>query len=86
VPPSDPSTPPLVLAVDDEAGNRELVTRHLQRHHYDVMTFADGESAIAYLDSHQRLPDLMLLDVMLPGIDGFALCRRLKDDPLTRLC
>ena len=76
---------PLVLAVDDEAGNRELLTRHLSRHHYDVMTFADGESALAYLESPQRLPDLVLLDVMLPGIDGLALCRRLKDDPLTRL-
>jgi putative two-component system response regulator len=73
------------MAVDDEAGNRELVTRHLQRHHYDVMTFPDGESALAYLESHQQLPDLILLDVMLPGIDGFALCRRLKEDPLTRL-
>jgi putative two-component system response regulator len=83
--PDQPGHAPLVLAVDDEAGNRELLTRHLSRHHYDVITFADGESALAYLESHQRLPDLMLLDVMLPGIDGFTLCRRLKDDPLTRL-
>ena len=84
--PIDPSvSAPLVVAVDDEAGNRELVTRHLQRHHYDVVTFADGESALAFIDTTPRLPDLILLDVMLPGIDGFALCRHLKGRPLTRL-
>jgi putative two-component system response regulator len=71
--------------VDDEAGNRELVTRHLQRYHYDVKTFAEGESALAFIDTSLRLPDLILLDVMLPGIDGFTLCRRLKERALTRL-
>jgi putative two-component system response regulator len=75
----------LVLAVDDEPGNRALLTRHLSHHHYDVMTFADGESALAYIDTSLRTPDLILLDVMLPGIDGFAVCRRLKEQPLTRL-
>jgi putative two-component system response regulator len=86
VPPIDRSLPPaLVVAVDDEAGNRELVTRHLQRYHYDVRTFPDGESALAFIDSSPCLPDLILLDVMLPGIDGFSLCRRLKGRPLTRL-
>lgn len=86
VPPIDRSLPPaLVVAVDDEAGNRELMTRHLQRYHYDIKTFADGESALAFIDGSVRLPDLILLDVMLPGIDGFAMCRRLKGNPLTRL-
>jgi putative two-component system response regulator len=74
----------LVLAVDDEPANRALLTRQLSRHHYEVLTFADGESALAYIDSHLRTPDLILLDVMLPGIDGFAVCRRLKEQPLTR--
>jgi putative two-component system response regulator len=86
VPPIDRSLPPaLVVAVDDEAGNRELVTRHLQRYHYNVKTFADGESALAFIESSPRAPDLILLDVMLPGIDGFSMCRRLKGQPLTRL-
>jgi putative two-component system response regulator len=86
VPPIDRSVPPpLVVAVDDEAGNRELVTRHLQQYHYDVRTFADGESALEFIDTSVRLPDLILLDVMLPGIDGFALCRRLKEHAMTRL-
>lgn len=86
VPPIDRSLPPaLVVAVDDEAGNRELVTRHLQRYHYNVKTFADGESALAFIETNPRLPDLILLDVMLPGIDGFSMCQRLKGQPLTRL-
>jgi putative two-component system response regulator len=80
-----PAPAPLVVAVDDEAGNRELVTRHLRRHDFDVQTFADGESALAFIDGSPRLPDLILLDVMLPGLDGFSLCRRLKGQPLTRL-
>ena len=54
--PDQPGNAPLVLAVDDEAGNRELLTRHLSRHHYDVMTFADGESALAYLESPSGSP------------------------------
>lgn len=77
--------PPLVVAVDDEAGNRELLDRHLGRQGYDLKTFADGESALAYIDGHARLPDLILLDVMLPGINGFEICRRLKEQALTRL-
>jgi putative two-component system response regulator len=83
--PNHPGHAPLVLAVDDEAGNRELVTRHLRRHDYDVQTFADGESALEFIESCPRLPDLILLDVILPGIDGFSLCRLLKGQPLTRL-
>lgn len=76
---------PLVLVVDDEPGNRELVTRLLQRHHYDIQAVSDGEAALEFVRSAARLPDLILLDVMLPGADGFAICRALKSAPLTRL-
>ena len=76
---------PLVLAVDDEPGNRELIKRHLVPHHYDVHSCADAESALAFVASSGRLPDLILLDVMLPGMNGFMLCRHLKQQPLTRL-
>jgi putative two-component system response regulator len=75
----------MVVAVDDEAGNRALLARHLSRQGYELQTFADGESALASIGSLARLPDLILLDVVLPGIDGFEICRRLKTDPLTRL-
>lgn len=76
---------PLVLVVDDEAGNRELVTRLLTRHGFVVHTAADGEKALDYVAEADRLPDLVLLDVMMPGLDGFAVCRMLKQRPLTRL-
>ena len=79
------AAPPRVLVVDDEPGNREMLTRLLRRHHYDVHSEEDAEHAQAYLASTTLLPDLILLDVMMPGIDGFELCRRIKHDPLTRL-
>lgn len=81
----DRATAPLVLAVDDEPGNRELITRYLCPQNYDVQTCADAESALAWLASGPRLPDLILLDVMLPGMNGFDLCRHLKQQPMTRL-
>lgn len=76
---------PLVLVVDDEAGNRELVTRLLTRHGFVVQTAANGEAALDYIAAADRLPDLVLLDVMMPGLDGFAVCRAIKQRPLTRL-
>lgn len=74
-----------MLVVDDERGNRLLMTRLLEREHYDVTSVANGEAAIAFITSADRLPDLILLDVMMPGINGFEVCRRIKQDPLTRL-
>ena len=83
--PNQPAPPPLVLVVEDEAGNREVLTRVLGRRDYEVHCVADGESALAWIEQSARLPDLVLLDVMLPGIDGFTVCRKLKSNPLTRL-
>jgi putative two-component system response regulator len=82
---ADRPAPARVLVVDDEPGNRELMTRLLERHGCAVHAVEDGEAARAYLASTALLPDVILLDVMMPGIDGFALCRLIKDDPLTRL-
>ena len=81
----DKAAAPRVLIVDDEAGNREVLARVLRKRAYDVHAVADGEAALAWIHDADRLPDLVLLDVMLPGIDGFTVCRRLKTDPLTRL-
>ena len=80
-----PEAPPRVLVVDDEQGNREMLTRLLHRHDYEVQTAPDAEQAQAYLAATGVLPDLILLDVMMPGIDGFELCRRIKQHPHTRL-
>ena len=80
-----PDTSPRVLIVDDEAGNREVLTRVLRKRGYEAHAVGDGEAALALIEAAERLPDLILLDVMLPGIDGFSLCRKLKTDPETRL-
>jgi putative two-component system response regulator len=71
-----------VLVVDDEETNRRLLVR-LLAHEYDVLTAADGEEALAMLD-HVEV-DVILLDVQLPGLDGFDVCSRIKRRPKTRL-
>lgn len=75
----------LILGVDDEPANRELLVRHLTPHNHIVHTVPDAEAALAFLDESPRLPDLILLDIMLPGLNGIALCRHLKQRHLTRL-
>ncbi len=72
-----------VLVVDDDAPNRDMIRRVMERCGYDVETAANGELA---LDAVARSrPDVILLDVDMPGIDGLEVCRRLKSDPATRL-
>jgi putative two-component system response regulator len=71
-----------VLVVDDEESNRKLLTRLLGRE-YDVITLPDGEQALALLERVDV--DVVLLDVRLPGLDGFEVCSRLKMLPRTRL-
>ncbi len=65
-----------VLLVEDEAAIVEVVRRYLERDGYRVVVAADGERAV---DEFRRLrPDLVLLDVMLPGLDGWEVCRRIR--------
>jgi len=70
--------PPLILVVDDNADNRDIVEASLGSRGYATATAADGEAALAV--ARERLPDLVLLDVMMPKLDGFEVCRRLKGD------
>ena len=72
-----------ILVVDDEPANRVLLDEMLSARGYQVATAKDGQEA---LEKFARLqPNLMLLDVVMPNIDGFEVCRRLKKDPETRL-
>jgi DNA-binding response OmpR family regulator len=71
-----------ILVVDDEPDIVELVRHHLAREHYDVVTAADGETGLA--EARRKLPDLVVLDLMLPGIDGLEVCRRLRSDARTQ--
>jgi two-component system cell cycle response regulator len=70
-----------VLVVDDIAANTRLLEAKLTHEYFDVITASDGASALAMLRS--AAPDIVLLDVMMPGMDGFEVCRRIKSDPAT---
>ncbi len=71
-----------VLVVDDNPLNVKLLTAKLAQDYYVVSTASDGTQALASVKASP--PDLILLDVMMPGLDGFEVCRRLKADPETR--
>ncbi|MBX2885564.1 MAG: response regulator [Granulosicoccus sp.] len=71
-------TPPCILAVDDNPHNLEILEMRLRASEYDVITAVDGEEAIAKV--YSELPDLVLLDIMMPKIDGLTACRELKSD------
>ena len=66
----------LVLVVDDEPTVREVVSRYLELGGYRVATASDGHAALAL--SAEARPDLVILDLMLPGMDGLEVCRRLR--------
>lgn len=70
-----------VLVVEDSITEMQLLTSYLQQAGLAVLTAQSGEEAQAKLTSHT--PDLIVLDVILPGQSGFELCRELKADPRT---
>jgi class 3 adenylate cyclase len=75
----------VILVVDDDQGNRDLLARRLIREGFLVQTVADGQAALEILGRDSSPPiDLVLLDVMMPGIDGYEVLRRLKGDAMLR--
>ena len=70
-----------IMVVDDTPENLVLLSRILQPEGYKVMTLPDGRRAIEAI--HARQPDLILLDIMMPGMDGYQVCEALKADPAT---
>ncbi len=75
-------TPARILVVDDAAANLQLLTNLLTEHGYTVHPASDGELALEFVRT--TLPDLILLDIRIPGMDGYEVCRRLKADERTR--
>ena len=71
-------TPPRILIVDDNPTNVKVLQTRLAAEGYEIITAADGEQGLAAAKAH--LPDLILLDVMMPVLDGFEVCRRLRAD------
>jgi CheY-like chemotaxis protein len=73
---------PKILLVEDNEMNRDMLSRRLQRRGYEVLTAVDGESGLAMTRS--EAPTLVLMDMSLPGIDGWEATRQLKADPATQ--
>lgn len=72
---------PKILVVEDEAPIQELLRFNLERKKYRVKMVDSGEAALEVVG--QYMPDLILLDIMLPGADGLEVCKRIKADPKT---
>ena len=73
---------PVILVVDDNEENRDMLSRRLARQHYEVLSAAGGLAALETLAA--RPVDLVLLDVMMPDLDGYAVLQRMKADPALR--
>lgn len=73
---------PLILIVDDNPANIQLLSNIVSIHQYDAAIATNGYKALEIAQSY--FPDLILLDISMPGIDGYEVCKRLKDDESTR--
>ena len=73
---------PRILLVEDNEMNRDMLSRRLQRKGYSVLIAVDGEQGLA--TTYSEMPDVILMDISLPFIDGYEVTRRLKANPRTR--
>lgn len=81
VAPREPAAPPTLLAIDDSATVRKLVASSLEAHGYRVVAAGDASEGLSKLREHKI--DLILLDIHLPGMDGYRVCKLIKSDPAT---
>ena len=79
--PEASGVPPLVLVIDDDHTQRQILTGILEREGYAALAVGDGETGLRAIIEHQ--PRLVLLDLNLPRLDGYEVCRQLRADPLT---
>jgi two-component system alkaline phosphatase synthesis response regulator PhoP len=68
-----------ILVIDDEKDLIELVRYNLEKEGFDVIAATDGQSGLEVVKKHR--PDLVVLDLMMPGLDGLQVCQRLRSDP-----
>lgn len=78
-PDSKPARKPIVLSVDDDAVNQEVIMATLGKD-YEVHPAMDGKECLDYFETHSKLPDVVLLDVMMPGMNGYDVCMSLRKD------
>ncbi len=76
--------PAVILVVDDKPENIGVLFDFLSEHNFEVLVARDGENAIELLEYADPLPDLVLLDVMMPGMDGFETCVQIKTNVKTQ--
>lgn len=67
-----------IFIVDDEANIREIIAKYLEKEGYEVRTFANGEELLKAMEKDE--PDMLILDIMMDGIDGLEVCRRIRRD------
>ena len=70
-----------ILVVDDEKGIRDILEKYLTAQGHEVLTAASGQEALEMLDTHE--PDLMTLDLSMPGMDGYEVCRSVRGEAKT---
>jgi CheY-like chemotaxis protein len=74
-------TPPLILIVDDNPTNLDILQARLEANNYEILTATDGE--VAMIIAREKRPDLILLDIMMPKMDGYEVCSKLKENEET---
>jgi two-component system phosphate regulon response regulator PhoB len=77
---SAPASRPLIFVVEDEEDIARLISHNLQAAGFEVQSFVHGGSLVS--EATREMPSLFLLDIMLPGADGFDLCRQIRQNPL----
>jgi DNA-binding response OmpR family regulator len=70
----------LILVVDDEKGIRNLLKRFLEMNNFEVITASDGEEALGKIREYS--PDTVILDIIMPKMDGWEACREIRKDPI----
>jgi len=82
--PTDPPMPPIgsVLLVDDNAQNLELLQAYLEDLECPIRCASDGQEALDLIE--QDPPDIILLDIMMPRMSGYQICKKIRENPLTR--
>lgn len=78
---TDPKTRKKILFVDDEPDQVLLIQTRLEHHGFEVITAEDGETGLRL--AVEQKPDLVIVDLLIPRLDGLEICRRLKQDPQT---
>jgi len=73
--------PKKILLVDDEPEIVKVTAFRLRKAGYEVTTLSSGQEALEYLGRPENKPDLILLDVFMPGLDGYQTCKTIKDNP-----